>query len=77
MSDVRCDYCFREKPTASLMMSRAQPVVCKGCRYELDKAIGFLEHSGLTFQAEMKDLSDTPPDPPKNKRKLSPGESNT
>ncbi len=77
MPEVRCDYCFRPKPVAPLMPDNATPVVCKGCRYELDKAIGFLEHSGLVLQTTMDTLvintkgivSETPPTPPADKRK--------
>lgn len=76
MPEVRCDYCFRPKPVAPLLPGRDTPVVCKGCRYELDKAIGFLEHSNMTLQHNMAVVieakgivSDTPPTPPEDKRK--------
>jgi len=68
MPDERCDYCFREKPTAPLFQHTLLPKVCKGCRYELDKCIGFLEHSGVGIQHTFPSESDTPPDPPKQKK---------
>ena len=66
----RCDLCFREKPgIAPLFPKRSSPQVCKGCRYELDRAIGFLEHSGVRIEYQLVISSDTPPNPPKPKGK--------
>ena len=66
----RCDFCFREKPgIAPLFPKRKAPQVCKGCRYELDRAIGFLEHSGVAIDYQLALSSDTPPIPPKPIRK--------
>ncbi|MBA7714513.1 hypothetical protein ES703_123538 [subsurface metagenome] len=52
---LRCDMCFKEKASLQPPMPKFPGKVCKGCFYEIDRVVGFLEHYGvgLTIQMEM------------------------
>lgn len=66
MAEPRCEMCFKAKQT-----SPAQPgmtvLVCRGCFYEIDRVIGFLELAA-TFQdgrqSVMQDLGSSDPEDP-------------
>jgi len=51
----RCDMCFKEKASLQPPIPKFPAKVCKGCFYEIDRVVGFLEHYGvgLTIQMEM------------------------
>jgi hypothetical protein len=45
----RCDLCFKDKTQLQPPIPKCSAKVCKGCFYEIDRVIGFLEHYGFTF----------------------------
>jgi len=51
----RCDMCFKEKSSLQPPMPKFPGKVCKGCFYEIDRVVGFMEHYGvgLTIQMQM------------------------
>lgn len=48
----RCDLCFKEKGQLQPVMPKSPAKVCKGCFYEIDRIIGFLEHYGANLQIQ-------------------------
>jgi len=57
---MRCKMCFKEKSGLQPLRIDGRGTdnhVCKGCYYEIDKIIGFLEESGLSvvWPQESKD----------------------
>lgn len=48
----RCDLCFKEKGQLQPPTPKSPAKVCKGCFYEIDRIIGFLEHYGSTFTSQ-------------------------
>ncbi len=47
---ARCDMCFKEKIGLVPPIPRLDAKVCKGCFYEIDRVVGFLEHYGFVLQ---------------------------
>ncbi|MBA7552322.1 hypothetical protein ES705_44880 [subsurface metagenome] len=47
---ARCDMCFKEKISLVPPISKLDAKVCKGCFYEIDRVVGFLEHYGFVLQ---------------------------
>jgi len=45
----RCDLCFKEKAGLQPPLPKCEAKVCKGCFYDVDRIVGFLEHYGVTF----------------------------
>lgn len=45
---MRCDLCFKDKIGLQPVLPKCPAKVCKGCFYEIDRVIGFLEHYGVT-----------------------------
>jgi len=45
----RCPKCFRNKDSLVRISDRYNLRVCKGCNYQLQEAIGFLEHYGYNI----------------------------
>ncbi|MBA7712347.1 hypothetical protein ES703_121321 [subsurface metagenome] len=44
---MRCDLCFKEKGQLQAIHPKCEARVCKGCWYDCDRIIGFLEHYGI------------------------------
>ncbi|MBA7708665.1 hypothetical protein ES703_117568 [subsurface metagenome] len=55
----RCDMCFKEKASLQPPIPKFPAKVCKGCFYEIDRVVGFLEHYGvgLTIQMVMEKVT--------------------
>lgn len=60
---ARCDMCFKEKPGLQPPMPKFPSKVCKGCFYEIDRVVGFLQHYGFVLQGTLggDTLEDTKP----------------
>ena len=65
---ARCDMCFKEKSPLQPPVRGIPTSVCKGCFYEIDRVIGFLQHYGFSIQGQGA-LPIKPPKPPKPKKK--------
>lgn len=72
--DARCQMCFKVKVLTPAQQGLAIQV-CKGCFYEIDRVVGFLEMAaaaGAGQQSVMADLgqdealADSPPTPQKS-----------
>jgi len=44
---ARCDLCFKEKGQLQPVAPKCDARVCKGCWYDVDRIVGFLEHYGI------------------------------
>lgn len=60
----RCNLCFKEKSPLQKVLPKCDALVCKGCFYELDRIIGFLEHYGVNIASYQAGLFT--PKPPKH-----------
>lgn len=49
----RCDLCFKDKGQLQQPIPKLPARVCKGCFYEIDRVIGFLEHYGFAVTGQM------------------------
>lgn len=65
---ARCDMCFKEKTPVQRPVKGLPSEVCKGCFYEIDRVIGFLEHYGFTVVGQAA-LALKPPKPPRKSTK--------
>ena len=61
---ARCDMCFKEKTPLQAPIRGIPTVVCKGCFYEIDRVVGFLQHYGFTVSGQAA-LPIKPPKPPR------------
>lgn len=50
---ARCDLCFKEKIQLQPPIQKFPAKVCKGCFYDIDKIVGFLEHYGFEVHGQM------------------------
>jgi len=48
----RCNLCFKEKTSLQPPIRKFPAEVCKGCFYEIDRVIGFLEHYGFMVEGQ-------------------------
>lgn len=64
----RCDMCFKEKSPLQAPIRGIPTLVCKGCFYEIDRVVGFLQHYGFTVSGQAA-LPLKPPKPPKKPKK--------
>jgi len=62
----RCDLCFKEKSPLQPVLPKCEARVCKGCYYDIDRIIGFLEHYKVKVMSYQPELS--PPKPPKTSK---------
>ncbi|MBA7715234.1 hypothetical protein ES703_124275 [subsurface metagenome] len=49
---MRCDFCFKEKAGTQPPLPKVAAKVCKGCFYEIDRVVGFLEHYGCQVMTQ-------------------------
>lgn len=69
---ARCGMCFKDKD-----LTRVSPktgnIVCKGCWYEIDRVVGYMESIDYSFQYKLSEVQDPhltdpngakPPKPP-------------
>ena len=68
---MRCDMCFKEKPSLQPPLPKFVAMVCKGCFYEIDRVVGFLAHYGVTTVMIEPALPFKPPKPPKEQKSKS------
>jgi len=66
----RCDFCFKVKTPLEPPIRGIQARVCKGCFYDIDRVLGFLEHYGFT-QIGQAAMPFKPPKPPKTTKSKS------
>lgn len=52
----RCGMCFKAKDALVPPVQGSSPVVCKGCFYEIDRVIGYLETIATPYQSQMNDV---------------------
>jgi len=69
---ARCGMCFKDKELVR-PTPRSANVVCKGCFFEIDRVVGYMESLGMGFQYTLSELEEPtggkPPKPPKSSRK--------
>jgi len=65
---MRCNLCFKEKTGLQPPLPKFPAVVCKGCFYEIDRVVGFLEHYGCKVGIQAG-LPESPPSPPKTPKR--------
>lgn len=68
----RCGMCFKDKELTRVS-PKTQNIVCKGCWYEIDRVVGYMESIDYAFQyrlqaAETVEPGAKPPKPPKKPR---------
>jgi len=66
----RCDMCFKEKASLQPPMPKFPGKVCKGCFYEIDRVVGFLDHYGFTVVGQTAF-----PEPKRKKKVIKPEKS--
>jgi len=66
-----CEFCFREKTPLQQVYPNIPGKVCKACRYQMERVIGFLRFSGATItpQKEMTLEPETEKETTKDKKK--------
>lgn len=52
MSVKRCSMCFKAKELVPALKG-GEDEVCKGCFYEIDRVLGYLEHIAMPYQSRM------------------------
>ena len=50
-----CEFCFRDKSPLQQVYPGIPGKVCKACRYQMERVIGFLRFSGATITPQKED----------------------
>ena len=58
-----CDFCFQDKQPLQPVHPGTRAKVCKACGYTINKAVGFLKHSGVSLVVQEDMFAKDPPTP--------------